>query len=515
MDRTGAHSLPDWLTFRATMNPDHTAIITEREAMSYAELDAAATAMARSLAARGVGAGDRIAMLLHNCIGAAVLVHATLRLGAVLVPLNVRLGAQELEWQLRDSGATVVVSHERTAALAEILHGHLSDIAFTSLDTSTVPVSSIERLDAQSTDVALHRDHAATDPLALIYTSGTTGRPKGAMLTVGNFWWSAIGSALNLGTHTDDRWLACMPLFHVGGLSILLRAAIYGITVVLHDGFDAEAVDAALDRDRITIISVVLVMLQRMLDVRGERAFPASLRCVLLGGGPAPLSVLERCARLAVPVSQSYGLTETTSQVATLPPQEAIARLGSAGRPLYPNEIRIATDDRDAEPGEAGEILVRGPVVMTGYYNHPDVTSRTIVDGWLHTGDLGLLDSDGYLHVLDRRSDLIITGGENVYPAEVESVLLAHPSVAEAAVIGAADDTWGQNVVAIVRLNDRDASLDMANELRAHVRSRLAGYKTPRIVHIVDAPLPRTASGKLKRSALRDQFAANARGSVK
>jgi O-succinylbenzoic acid--CoA ligase len=257
-------------------------------------------------------------------------------------------------------------------------------------------------------------------------------------------------------------------------------------------------VNRAIDDERVTIVSVVAVMLQRMLDARGGRPYPPSLRCVLLGGGPAPRPLLERCASLGIPVAQTYGLTETTSQIATLAPEDALRKLGSAGRPLYPNEIRIASGDRDATPGEAGEILVRGPVVMAGYTGLPN---DAIVDGWLHTGDIGQVDAEGYLYVLDRRDDLIITGGENVYPAEVEAALLAHPAVDEAGVVGVTDAVWGQRVVAIVRLAATPGA-NVVDVLRAHCQARLAGYKVPSEIRVVDEPLPRTASGKLQRTAL-------------
>jgi O-succinylbenzoic acid--CoA ligase len=280
-------------------------------------------------------------------------------------------------------------------------------------------------------------------------------------------------------------------------LSIILRSAIYGVAAVVHDEFDAERVNAAIDDKGVTIVSVVAVMLQRMLDVRGDRPYPSSLRCVLLGGGPAPRSLLDRCAAIGVPVVQTYGLTETCSQLATLAPEEALRRPGSAGKALYPNELRIAAPADDG----AGEILVRGPVVMAGYANQPDATRAAIVEGWLHTGDIGRIDADGYLYVLDRRDDLIVTGGENVYPAEVEAALLSHHAVAEAGVVGVADETWGQRVVAVVRLES--PSTVVAADLTSHCRDRIAGYKVPREIRVVVEPLPRTASGKLRRAALR------------
>jgi O-succinylbenzoic acid--CoA ligase len=473
--------------------------VADGRSWTFAELDSHATRVARQLASAGASAGDRVATLLHGGAMPAVLAHAVLRLGATLVPLNVRLSDVELAWQVGDAGARVLLIEGRTATLAARARDEQPEIATVSVDAvDGVPLLA----DLPEADVSLRLAHEPSAVHSIIYTSGTTGRPKGAMLTVDNFWWNATGSALNLGTHADDRWLACLPLFHVGGLSILLRSAIYGITAVVHDGFDAEAVNRAIDDERITIVSVVAVTLQRMLDAHGDRPYPPTLRCVLLGGGPAPRSLLERCAALGVPVVQTYGLTETASQVVTLAPEDALAKLGSAGKPLYPNELRIAADDgADAMAGTAGEILVRGPVVMAGYFGRPDASGRAIVDGWLHTGDVGYLDAEGYLYVLDRRDDLIVTGGENVYPAEVEAALLAHPSVAEAAVIGVSDERWGQRVVAVVRLTDGADGAEDA--LRAHCRARLGGYKVPSEIRVVAEALPRTASGKLRRAALR------------
>ncbi|MDQ2807743.1 MAG: o-succinylbenzoate--CoA ligase, partial [Chloroflexota bacterium] len=335
---------------------------------------------------------------------------------------------------------------------------------------------------------------------AILYTSGTTGQPKGAMLTYGNAWWSAVGSALNLGTHRDDRWLVCLPLFHVGGLSILWRSVIYGVPAIIHDGFDAVAVNAAIDAEGVTVVSLVSVMLARMLDARGGRPYPATLRAVLVGGGPVPQPLLERCAALGVPVVQTYGLTETASQAATLAPADALRKLGSAGKPLLPTQIRIAGPDGDAAAGIVGEILVQGPTVTPGYWGRPDATDRALRDGWLHTGDLGYRDSEGYLYVVDRRDDLIISGGENVYPAEVEAVLGAHPAVREAGVVGAPDTRWGQVAHAAVVLRSGQAAT--ADELRAWCRSQLAGYKVPAVILFMDE-LPRNAAGKLLRRALR------------
>ncbi len=315
----------------------------------------------------------------------------------------------------------------------------------------------------------------------------TTGRPKGAILTYGNHWWSAVSSALNLGLNKDDRWLACLPLFHVGGLSILFRSVIYGMTAVVHARFDPAAVNEAIDTHGVAIVSVVSTMLDRVLADRGQKPFPPTLRCFLLGGGPAPLPLLERAQRAGAPVVQTYGLTETASQIVTLAPEDALRKLGSAGKPLFGSQIRIELD---------GEIAVNGPTVSPGYLHLPPRA------GWLKTGDLGYLDDEGYLYVLDRRDDLIISGGENAYPAEVEAILLAHPAVEEAGVFGEADAEWGSHVAAAVKLHAGCTAT--AEELTAFCRERLASYKIPRRIEFRDA-LPRNAAGKLLRRELRSQ----------
>ena len=495
-------TLPLWLPWRASVIPDRIALVApDGSRLTYAQLHARTEELASALVELGVRAGDRVGVLLPNSAEFAAVVHACMRLGAVLLPLNLRLTPGDVAWQLGDAGARAVLCTASTERMLDDARVRLSELVVVDAgDPTRVAVHA-------TTSPAAHatlRDHAdAHEALAIVYTSGTTGTPKGAVLTYGNFWWSAVGSALNLGVHDDDRWLAPLPLFHVGGLSVLTRSAIYGTTAVIHDGFDAARVSAALDDERITLVSLVPTMLHRLLEERGDRPASPSLRCVLLGGGPAPRALLERCSKLGIPVSQTYGLTECCSQVATLAPGDALRRLGSAGRPLYPNEVRVVDDTgHDVRPAEGGEIVVRGPIVTPGYWNRADATARAIVGDWLHTGDFGMLDEDGFLYVLDRRDDLIVTGGENVYPVEVEGVLMSHPYVAEAAVIGESDIEWGQRVVAVVRLVS-SVGAEAVDELRAHCRAALAAYKVPREFRMTEAPLPRTASGKVRRGVLR------------
>lgn len=499
--------MPEWLHRQAELQPGGLALLVagdpaasrDERCWTFAALDAAATALAERLRAAGVQPGQTVAALAANEPGYVVLIHALIRAGAVLVPLNVRLTPAELAWQVADSGADWLIYGQGFGETAAAVAAHpssepvqatrapsrskgrpcllsLADLAGagpaaaasagpaappSTGDTGAAGVPASAAVPSTASTAGLRAAIDLAAPHCIIYTSGTTGRPKGAVLTYGNHFWSAVQSALNLGLHRDDRWLCCVPLFHVSGLSIVFRSVIYGIPMVLHRRFDPAAVNASIERHRVTVISVVATMLQRMLDERGPRPYPEHLRCVLLGGGPAPRPLLEACAARGIPVVQTYGMTETASQFATLAPADALRKLGSAGKPLFFNRLRIVDErGRDLPPGQVGEIAVQGPTVSPGYHRRPDATSRAWRDGWFHTGDLGYLDEEGYLYVADRRDDLIISGGENVYPAEVEAVLLAHPAVEEAGVVGVPDPEWGQVPVAVVRL--RDPHLDAA-----------------------------------------------------
>ena len=483
---SAAVEMTDWLRARACSAPDAPAVRTSTERLSFSELDRRAEGTARKLAGFGVSPGSRVALLLRNGADFAVLTHALPRLGAVMVPLNTRLAAPELAWQITDSRASVLIGESALVLQAAAAARRRADLRWIN----------IEDLDGAAEVDAPVRDRVDLSAVqGIIYTSATSGRPKGVMLTFGNHWWNAIGSVLHLGLRADDRWLAVLPLHHVGGLAILWRSVIYGVPVVIHESFDPDVANREIDDGRITLVSVVSTMLQRMLDARGHRPYPQSLRCVLLGGGPAPAALLEACARLGVPAAPTYGLTEAASQVATLHPNDLARKFGSAGRALFPAVVRI----------EAGEILVRGPSVMAGYADRPEETALALRGGWLHTGDLGFLDNEGYLYVLDRRDDLIITGGENVYPAEVEAVLREYPAIEDAGVIGLPDPDWGEVVAAAVVA--RPGARVGEAEVKAFCQTRLARFKVPARLWVVDA-LPRSPGGKVLRRLVREQMAA-------
>ena len=488
--------IPDWLAHRASATPDRLAVIFRDKQYSFAELHLRVAGVIRLLEDAGLSPGQRAALLLHNGIHFVDFVHALPRFGAIIVPLNTRLTAEELSWQIHHADCRLLIYDEANAGKArEIIQQapHLIRLQAEEFSPPSFPPAAHAAADAREVYVGLDQLHS------IIYTSGTTGKPKGTMLTFGNHLWSAFGSVLNLGLRTDDRWLACLPFFHVGGLSILLRSVLYGIPAVIHERFHPSEVNASIDRHRVTLISVVSNMLARMIEERGAKPYPDHLRCVLVGGGPVPRPLLEECQTRGIPVVQTYGLTETASQTATLAPEEALRKLGSAGKPLFPTELRIERDGRSVPPHVEGEITVRGPNVTLGYDQLPEETEQAFRGGWFHTGDWGYLDEEGYLYVLDRRKDLIISGGENVYPAEVEAALLAHPAVQEAGVTGLPDERWGQVPVAAVRC--RPGHTVTAEELHRFLQSRLAKYKLPVKYRFVEQ-LPRTASGKLQRHAL-------------
>ena len=343
---------------------------------------------------------------------------------------------------------------------------------------ASVDLDDPSRLTQAEADMPLLGEHDMEDVHWRILTSGSTGSAHAVGLTYGNHLFSAMGSAFNIGVNPDDRWLCALPISHISGMSIVMRSVIYGTTMVLQDRFTTEGVREAIEDQGVNVISMVSTMLLRLLEEGIELSAP---RAILVGGGPVPQGALEEALSRGALVIQTYGLTETCSQVTTLEVKEARRKVGSVGRPLLTSHLRI----------QDGEILVQGPTVSSEALD---------VDGWLHTGDVGRIDDDGFLFVEGRTDEMIITGGENVSPGEVEDVLVRHPEIVEAAVIGRPDPEWQQAVTAVVVLSSGSSISPV--EVREHCALSLAGYKVPKRVEVVDE-LPRTASGKLHRSALR------------
>jgi len=473
-------TMPNWLMQRAFLTPERTAIETKEEKITFLELHEKVGSVCEHLSYLQIAKGQKVAVLMKNGTQMITVIHALSYIGAVAVLLNTRLSREELLWQMDDAEVVCLVTDQE-------------------FETEQVLVYAFEEVvNGPKKTAVVQEEFSLEESMTIIYTSGTTGKPKGVILTYGNHWASAVGSSLNLGLRDDDCWLACMPMFHVGGLSLLMKNIMYGMRILLVPKYDPDFIHEAIKTRGITIISVVSKMLMDLLERLGEETYPSSLRCMLLGGGPAPKPLLETCVTKGIPVYQTYGMTETSSQICTLSADYMLTKVGSAGKPLFSCQLRIEKDGEVVPPNVEGEIAVKGPNVTHGYFKREDATRETIIDGWLHTGDLGYLDEEGFLYVLDRRSDLIVSGGENIYPAQIEEVLLANPKVAEAGVVGKADEQWGQVPVAfIVKADDITEE-----ELIKFCEEKLARYKVPREVHFL-LELPRNASKKLLRRELR------------
>lgn len=494
----------DLLAARATATPERTALVASQtgERWTYRELDDAVDETARALSARSgsPGSSRRLAAALSTSPEFVVTVHATLRLGWEFLPVNTALTSAELSDQLRRGEPTMALSDRESQTLfGEALEG---------IDVEHVSVEG----PADAGPEPLLRETSDFDPLPasleetalVLFTSGTTGQPKGVRLTRGNLLASAVASAFRLGVSPDDRWLCCLPMYHMGGLAPAIRTVLYGTTLVLQPSFDAAETADLIAEEGITGVSLVPTQLERLLDVglTGD-----TLETVLLGGAPARESLLDRARDAGVPVYPTYGLTETASQVATARPSEHERHPGTVGTPLLGTRVRILRDGRPVDPGESGEIVVDGPTVTPGYLD--DQHTESAFGEWgLHTGDVGYTDDAGRLWVQGRRDDQIVTGGELVAPAEVVSRLRAVPGVADAAVVGLEDPEWGERVSALVVPESTvEATAELRERIVDHCQANLASYKRPKTLRIADA-IPRTHSGTVDRDTVRDRLRA-------
>ncbi|MBV0922901.1 AMP-binding protein [Halomicroarcula limicola] len=485
----------DLLTHRAETTPERTAVVDadEGETATYRELDAAVDEVAAAFEALDTP-NRRVATLLDTRPAVGRLLFGAMRRGLTLAPLNVELDVETLGTQLEALDADVLVCERDTEKLA----AEIADCPVVSVDapddSGVGRLLSDKAVEAGRTVEPVELDRDATQ--LVLFTSGTTSDPKGVRLTVGNLVASATASAFRLGVSPGDRWLVCLPTYHMGGIAPFVRCVLYGAAVAVQREFDPEGTARVLAEEEITGVSLVPTMLKRL--VESGWTPDLSLRFVLLGGGPTPRSLVERCRERGIPVCPTYGMTETASQISTARPETAFEYPDTVGQPLVCTDVTVLGEDGPVGPGERGELVVSGPTVTPGYLAD-EATAAAFGPHGFHTGDLGYRDEDGRLWVVGRADDRIVTGGENVDAGAVAAAIRGCPGVADAAVVGLPDEEWGQQVAALVV---GDAELEA---VRDHCRAELAPYEVPKTIRRTEA-LPRTPSGTVDRDAVAAQL---------
>jgi acyl-CoA synthetase (AMP-forming)/AMP-acid ligase II len=509
LQRSRRFVLPEMLARNARLHPDKTALVFEGETRTTAELDERANRLANALAERGVGHGDKVALLLYNRLEVVEAFFGCQKLGACPVPMNFRLAQDELDYILDNADAVGVVADERLAEAAVAARAANPALRF-HLAVGTAPAGSepyeaaLAAASPAQPDVLVQE----SDLAFLMYTSGTTGRPKGAMLTQLNLVANTLNWVQEMQVEHDDVWLSGLPLFHIGGVNGVLPFIYVGGTTVItpSTGFDAARSLRQLEEHAVTVCYFVptqwaeICALPEVAQVDTTR-----VRKALWGASTAPLSTLEALSSTfpSVEIVNAFGQTEMSSNTCFLKGDDAARKMGSVGKPVVNVEVRVVDDmGADVAQGEVGEIVYRGPTVMQGYYGNEQATADAFAGGWFHSGDLVRVDEEGFIYVVDRKKDMIISGGENVYPAEVERVLAEHPAVAEVTVVGVPHAKWVETPLAVVVVAEGAEVTEQ--ELVEFCRGSLAGYKKPGGIEFAEE-LPRNAAGKVLRRRLRER----------
>lgn len=499
--------LGTWIARRRVKSEGDIALIDGSCTYRYEELADRIDRFASALAERGVRKGDRVAYLGNNHPDFLTSFFACSLLGAIFVPLNTRLAPRELEYMIDDSGARLLITHQEVRDLARTAAWSSGVERRIVVDGPAEPpaVESFEEAVAAASATPPIAEVGLDDPAMILYTSGTTGRPKGAVLTHGNFTWNSMNVLVDYDITSEERALLIAPMFHVASLGMgALPTLLKGGTLVLQQKVDPGAVLAAVQEHRITSLSGVPTTFQMLAEHPDwERTDLSSLRKLTCGGSSVPLRVIEAFAERGLGFSSGYGMTETSPGATSLPYRKSREHVGSSGLAHFFTDVRVVdADGVPVSPGEVGEIEIAGPNVMKEYWLRPDATREAHRGEWLRSGDVGFLDPQGYLTISDRVKDMIISGAENIYPAEIEQLIMELPEIESAAVIGVPDERWGEVPVAILLARAEIT----ADRVLDHLTGRIAKYKIPRQVHFVDE-LPRTASGKVRKTDLRERFA--------
>ncbi|MEM7466308.1 MAG: long-chain-fatty-acid--CoA ligase [Pseudomonadota bacterium] len=500
------------LAKRAFLNPRTEAFVNGNtgERLTFEALNNRCNQLANALVADGIQKGDRLAILLMNGSEFIETYFACAKIGAVAVPLNWRLVPDELEFILKDSGAKRLIFGEEFYDNVVDLEsrGDKTDVTqWLQLSTGTeiaqFAVSYQQFRDAGNADEPPIRA-SDDDMMYIMYTSGTTGLPKGVVHTHKSSIWGVLTIAATMYAHEGDRYLNPLPMFHVGSLTPLTIGIYQGITNVVMRSFDPKLAWEIIEKERVTTGLMVPAMLNFMLQIPDHEKYDStSVRWFMSGAAPVPVSLIEAYAALDIEIQQVYGLTETCGPACLTDSEAARTKAGSTGKAFFHTEVKIVDGDgNECAPNVPGEVLVRGPHIMREYWNRPDATAESIIDGWLHTGDSATMDDEGFVYIQDRIKDMVISGGENVYPAEIEAVLMQHPNIVEAGVIGKESAKWGESPFAVVVKNDNALS---ENDVLQFCSDKLARFKQPKGVAFAEQ-IPRNPSGKILKRLLREQF---------
>ncbi len=503
-----AQGIGFWLTKRAFLDGDREAVVDGNRRVSYQALNGRVNRLSWALEAMGLKQGDRCAMLVYNGLEYVEVIFAAAKLGLLLVPLNWRLSPAELAFNLSDSGTETLIFDPGFAGLIPGLVDQTPVRRLLVLgEEEAAGAPAYEKALARQPEQGPESGPVGLDtPHIIMYTAGTTGRPKGAVLTQGASFWNAINLQTDLYFTPHDRNLLVLPMFHIGGIGLFTLPMIYvGGTVVIQRIFEPAETIRLLKEETITLffgVPAVFLFLIQHPDFHPE-AF-AQTRVVMSGGAPLPVSLVRQYHAAGIVLQQGFGMSEAAPSIATLGKDRSLKKAGSIGRALFHLEARVVDDDlKDVPTGAVGELVIRGPNLMQGYWNRPEATAEAFAGGWFHTGDLARMDEEGDLTIVERKKDMFISGGENVYPAEVENGIFELPQVSEVAVIGIPDEKWGEVGRAVVVLKDGQPLSE--GEILDHLRRRLAKYKIPKRVVFVDR-LPRNAAGKVLKTELRDRL---------
>jgi acyl-CoA synthetase (AMP-forming)/AMP-acid ligase II len=504
------HMTVPYLLKRAAFKyPDREAIVSETGRWSFSQWNENANKRAHALARYGIKKGDHVATIFLNGNEVLETFMAILKLGAVIVPLNVRFSGKELHYIVDHSDATaLILSHEFEKVIREI-KGDLPNVKHFFMSGGTVPEDMIdfEALYRESPEKEPDAGIEERDVACILYTAGTTGRPKGVLLSHANCVWASVNIGVDVDIQWDYRVLLVFPLYHAAAFIIAISNLYMGCTNVSMRTFDPKGVMELIGREqinRMTFPPTVWNFILQLPDL--DQYDTASVRSLSSGAEAMPVETKRKLLELFpnAKLGETYGMTESAATITTLNPEHVLTKMASVGKPFVNVEIRLVDGDgRDVAQGQVGEILFRGPNTMMGYYKDPEATRETLKDGWLHTGDLGRLDDEGFLYIVDRKKDMIITGGENIFPREIEEVLYAHPKILEAAVIGVPDPEWGEKIHAVVALKEGQRLTEQ--EIIDYTVEHIASFKKPKSVQFVDR-LPRSAAGKVLKRVLKEAY---------